>query len=125
MLESVKGVLLSIHIKFELSICLGCPTIEINISRIPLIIVIKEQQNSKYYLTSNAICTLLWGCFKNRRASASTFVFRLKLSNFTFRNHRALNFIKKCLTQTRTQTNRLREDSRLTTGVLKITKHEH
>ena len=37
MLQSVREVLVSIHTKFELSRCLVCPTIEINICSILLI----------------------------------------------------------------------------------------
>ena len=37
MLQSVWEGLVSIHTKFELSRCLVCPTIEINICSIPLI----------------------------------------------------------------------------------------
>ena len=36
------------------------------------------------------------------RAFLATFVFRLKLSVFTFRSYRGLNFLKKCLTQIQT-----------------------
>ena len=37
MLQSVSEVLVSIHTKFEFSMCLVCPTIKINICSIPLI----------------------------------------------------------------------------------------
>ena len=37
MLQSIREVLVSIHTKFELSRCLVCPTIEINICSILLI----------------------------------------------------------------------------------------
>ena len=37
MLQSVREVIVSIHTKFELSKCLVCPTIEINICSITLI----------------------------------------------------------------------------------------
>ena len=54
------------------------------------------------------------------------FIFRLKLSDLTFKSYMALNFFKKCLKHTHTQTDTIQlvEDSHLTTGVLKIIVHK-
>ena len=35
-----------------------------------------------------------WGCFGNRKPSLTNFVFRLKLSDFTFRSYKRLKFAK-------------------------------
>ena len=60
------------------------------------------------------------GCFRKGMARTTKCIFQLKLSDLTFKSYMALKLFKKCLKHTQTDTIQLVEDSRLTTGVLKI-----
>ena len=55
MLQSVRKALVNIHTQFEVSRCLICPTIQINICSIQLITGIFPQHNQKNKSTLNAI----------------------------------------------------------------------